>query len=136
MVNEDPISVVLLGSGGADIAPPDSLTIPHVRSTKEKILAKKPTGVKIPQSEIVRNVAHSLDVPEDSVQVVIANLQTEILGQLYQGNDVALGIGTFVRADKKAGFARNPRTGEQIETEAKSGARFKVGSRIKKFLNQ
>ncbi len=98
-------------------------------------LAKKPTGVKTSQSDIIAGVAAALDLPRDTVQEVISQFQGEIVSELKAGNGVQLTLGQFLRADREAGTARNPQTGEQIKTEAKNGARFKVGSVLKNALN-
>lgn len=98
-------------------------------------MAAKVTGVKTSQSEIVEAVAGAAELPNSTVQEVIGEYFDEVTRQLKMGNNVSTSIGTFLRADREAGTARNPQTGAQIKTSAKSGARFKVGDRLKKALN-
>ncbi len=98
-------------------------------------MAAKPTGAKTSQSDIIASVADLFEFSTSKMKEIIVAYQDEIKRQLAMGNNVATDLGTFMRADKAAGTARNPRTGEKIATVAKSGARFKVGSGLKKFLN-
>lgn len=97
--------------------------------------AKKPTGSKTSQSDLYQLVAKSSGQTEALVTDILGAFQNTILDQTYQGNDVALGIGTFKRADKPARVGRNPATGEQINIAASVGVKFQVGAKFKKHLN-
>ena len=66
---------------------------------------------------------------------MISAFQESGLSQSHKGNDIALGIGTFKRADKPARKGRNPSTGEQIKIAASKGVKFQVGAKFKKHLN-
>ena len=55
---------------------------------------------------------------------------------LKSGEDVRLvGFGSFVATERKAGLARNPRTGETVQRPASKTARFRVGEGLKSALN-
>lgn len=55
---------------------------------------------------------------------------------LSKGDEVKLiGFGTFVVADRPAGTARNPRTGEAIEVAASRTPKFKAGAGLKDAVN-
>ena len=52
------------------------------------------------------------------------------------GTEVRIvGFGSFVPVDRKAGVARNPRTGEKVTRAASKTVRFKVGEGLKEALN-
>jgi DNA-binding protein HU-beta len=55
---------------------------------------------------------------------------------LKSGSEVRLvGFGSFVPVERKAGTARNPRTGETVTRAASKTARFRVGEGLKTALN-
>jgi integration host factor subunit alpha len=55
---------------------------------------------------------------------------------LASGEDLKLsGFGNFIVRDKVARLGRNPKTGEQIEIEARRVVRFKTSVVLKKELN-
>ncbi|MGI6244347.1 MAG: HU family DNA-binding protein [Pseudochelatococcus sp.] len=59
-----------------------------------------------------------------------------ITSALAGGDEVKLiGFGTFVVADRPAGTARNPRTGEIIEVAASRTPKFKAGAGLKDAVN-
>ena len=97
--------------------------------------AKKPTGSKTSQSNLYKLIAKSSGQTERVVSKVMGTYQSTVLDQTFRGNDVALGIGTFKRADKPARKGRNPSTGEQIKIAASRGVKFRVGAKFKKHLN-
>ena len=97
--------------------------------------AKKPTGSKTSQTELYSLIAKSSGQPDAVVSKVMAAFQSTVLDQSYKGNDIAMGIGTFKRADKPARKGRNPSTGKEIKIAASKGAKFQVGAKFKKHLN-
>lgn len=97
--------------------------------------AKKPTGVKISQNDIAKAVGEMVGLTKNQTLNVISEFQDEIINQLKAGNNVALSLGVFMRADKEDRKGRNPHTGESIDISASNGVKFKVGSTLKKALN-
>ena len=97
--------------------------------------ANKPTGSKTSQSDLYSLIAKSSGQTEAVVSEVMGAFQSTVLDQSFKGNDVALGIGTFKRADKAARNGRNPSTGETIKIAASKGVKFQVGAKFKKHLN-
>ncbi len=97
--------------------------------------AKKPTGSKTSQADLYKMIAKSSGQTEAVVAKVMGAFQSTVLDQSYKGNNVALGIGTFKRADRPARKGRNPSTGKQIRIAASKGAKFQVGAKFKKHLN-
>ena len=55
---------------------------------------------------------------------------------LKAGDEVRLvGFGSFTPVERKAGMARNPRTGAAVKRPASKTARFRVGDSLKSELN-
>ncbi len=46
-----------------------------------------------------------------------------------------VGFGSFVPVERKAGMARNPRTGASVRRPASRTCRFRVGDSLKSALN-
>lgn len=68
----------------------------------------------------------------DAVEAAIA----AITGALTKGEEVKLvGFGTFTVANRAAGTARNPRTGEAIQVPASRAPKFKAGQGLKDAVN-
>lgn len=97
--------------------------------------AKQPTGSKISQSDLYSLIAKKSGQAESVVSKVMGAFQGTVLDQSHQGNDIALGIGTFKRADKAARKGTNPSNGQKIKIAASKGVRFQVGAKYKKHLN-
>ncbi len=59
-----------------------------------------------------------------------------IVASLKKGEEVKIvGFGTFVVADRAAGVARNPRTGEKVKVPASKAPKFRAGAGLKDALN-
>jgi len=97
--------------------------------------AKQPTGSKCSQSDLYSLIAKTSGQTESVVSQVMGAFQESVLDQTFEGNDVALGIGTFKRADKSARDGTNPSNGQKIRIAASKGVRFQVGAKFKKHLN-
>ena len=97
--------------------------------------AKRPTGSKTSQSELYSVIAKSSGQSEGLVAKVMGAFQESVLNLSHKGNDIALGIGTFKRADKGARNGVNPSNGQKIRIAASKGVKFQVGARFKKHLN-
>lgn len=97
--------------------------------------AKQPTGSKISQSDLYSLIAKTSGQTEGLVAKVMGAFQESLLNQSHKGNDIALGIGTFKRADKAARTGTNPSNGQKIKIAASKGVRFQVGAKYKKHLN-
>ena len=76
--------------------------------------AKKPTGSKTSQTELYSLIAKSSGQPDAVVSKVMAAFQSTVVDQSYKGNDIAMGIGTFIRADKPDRTGTNPSNGQKI----------------------
>ena len=59
-----------------------------------------------------------------------------VTASIKNGTEVRIvGFGSFAPVERKAGLARNPRTGEQIKRPASRTIRFKAGEALKSALN-
>ena len=97
--------------------------------------AEKPTKVKVSQSDFYASVANVTGHSRADVAAILDEAQAGIVAALQEGSAVQLGIGTFKRADRAARMGRNPHTGAALQIEAKNGASFKVGSKLRNALN-
>ncbi len=97
--------------------------------------AMKPTGSKTSQSDLYSLIAKNSGQTETTVSKVMEAFQSTILDQTFRGNNIALGIGTFKRADKPARTGTNPSNGQKIKIAASKGVKFQVGAKFKKHLN-
>ena len=97
--------------------------------------AKMTTGSKISQSDLYSLIARKSGQAEAIVARVMGAFQDSVLDMTYEGNDVALGIGAFKRADKGARNGTNPSNGQRIRIASSNGVRFRVGTKFKKHLN-
>ena len=97
--------------------------------------AKKPTGSKISQSDLYSLIAKTSGHTDAVVSKVMGAFQGTVLDQSRKGNDIALGIGTFKRADRPSRTGTNPSNGQKIKIAASKGVKFQVGARFKKHLN-
>ncbi len=97
--------------------------------------ANLPTRTKTSQSDLYSLIAEKSGQAEAVVARVMGAFQDSVLDQALEGNDVALGIGTFKRADKGARNGTNPSNGQRIRIAPSNGVRFQVGAKFKKHLN-
>ena len=97
--------------------------------------AKKPTGSKVSQSDLYSLIAKKAGQTDAVVSKVMAAFQGCVLDQSHRGNDIAMGIGTFKRADRAARQGTNPSNGKKIKIAAAKGVKFQVGAKFKNHLN-
>jgi integration host factor subunit beta len=66
----------------------------------------------------------------------VTGIFNEITAQLAKGGRVELrGFGAFSTRSRDARVGRNPRTGEQVEVDAKKVPYFKPGKEMRERLN-
>ncbi|MCP8938505.1 HU family DNA-binding protein [Alsobacter sp. SYSU M60028] len=88
------------------------------------------------KGDLVAAVADQAQLSKPQASAAIEAMLGAITDTLKQGDEVRLvGFGTFLVADRPAGEARNPRTGETIQTKASRAAKFKAGAGLKSALN-
>ena len=88
------------------------------------------------KGDLVATVAEKTNMSRTQAGDIIEAALTVITDALKKGEEVKLvGFGTFLVADRAAGMARNPRTGEQIAVPASKAPKFKAGQGLKDAVN-
>jgi integration host factor subunit beta len=89
------------------------------------------------RSELVNKLCHDFpDLSQREIELVVTGIFNEITAQLARGGRVELrGFGAFSTRQRDARTGRNPRTGEQVEVDAKKVPYFKPGKEMRERLN-
>ena len=88
------------------------------------------------KAELISAISEKAGLNKIQARDALEALLSSVTDSLKSGNDVRLvGFGTFKAVDRKAGTARNPRTGETVKRAASRTARFRIGEGLKKALN-
>ena len=88
------------------------------------------------KAELVAAIAEKTGLNRTQAKDALEAVLDSVTDSLKSGQEVRLvGFGSFVPVDRKAGTARNPRTGETVTRAASKTARFRVGEGLKTALN-
>jgi DNA-binding protein HU-beta len=88
------------------------------------------------KAELVNAIADEAKLTKTQARDALEAFVSAVTASLKKGSEVRLvGFGSFVPVDRKAGTARNPRTGETVKRPASKTARFRVGEGLKAALN-
>ena len=88
------------------------------------------------KGELIEAIAKKTDMSKAAAGAALDAVLDSISASLKKGAPVRIaGFGTFNISKRKAGTARNPRTGEKIKVKASKNARFKAGAALKGMLN-
>ena len=88
------------------------------------------------KAELVAAIADKTGLNRTQAKDALEAVLDSVTDSLKKGQEVRLvGFGSFVPVDRKAGTARNPRTGETVSRAASKTARFRVGEGLKTALN-
>ncbi len=88
------------------------------------------------KAELVSAIADSAKLTKTQARDALEAFVEAVTNSLKSGAEVRLvGFGSFVPVSRKAGLARNPRTGETVKRAASKTARFRVGEGLKSALN-
>ena len=88
------------------------------------------------KGELVSAVAEKAGLTKTQASEAIDAAIDAITEALKKGDEVKLvGFGTFAVADRAAGTARIPRTGETIPVPASKAPKFKAGAALKDAVN-
>lgn len=88
------------------------------------------------KAELVNAIAEKAGLNNAQAKAALEAFTSSVADAMKSGEDVRLvGFGTFKAVERKAGMARNPRTGEQVERAASKTCRFQVGEALKSSLN-
>jgi DNA-binding protein HU-beta len=88
------------------------------------------------KAELVTAIAEQAGLNKIQAKDALEAFIASVTASLKSGKDVRLvGFGSFVPVKRKAGTARNPRTGATVKRPASVTARFRVGEALKGALN-
>jgi DNA-binding protein HU-beta len=88
------------------------------------------------KGDLIAAVAEHADLTKVQAGEAVDAVLEAITATLKKGDEVRLvGFGTFAISHRKAGEARNPRTGEIIKTKASKAPKFKAGAALKAAVN-
>ncbi|HUO21435.1 MAG TPA: HU family DNA-binding protein [Caulobacteraceae bacterium] len=88
------------------------------------------------KAELVAAIADKTGLNRTQAKDALDAVLDSVTASLKDGQEVRLvGFGSFVPVERKAGTARNPRTGETVKRAASKTARFRVGEGLKTALN-
>ena len=86
--------------------------------------------------ELIKAVAEATNNTQKDIKVIMEAVQDVTYGALVEGDEVKLMDGvTLSVVHKDARIARNPRTGESDEVDAKNAVKCKFGKAIKDAVN-
>jgi DNA-binding protein HU-beta len=88
------------------------------------------------KAELVTAISEKTGLTKVQAKDALEAFVDAVTESLKGGSEVRLvGFGSFVPVARKAGLARNPRTGETVKRAASKTARFRVGEGLKSALN-
>lgn len=89
------------------------------------------------KSELIDLVAANADVSAKDTAAVLNAFEDVVTATVKAGKEPVAWTGflKFERANRKAGTARNPQTGETIKTKAKKYPKVTAGAAFKKVVN-
>jgi DNA-binding protein HU-beta len=88
------------------------------------------------KAELVDAIAKNSTLTKSQAREALEAFVGAVTTSLKKGAEVRLvGFGSFVPVSRKAGVARNPRTGASVRTAASKSCRFRVGDTLKSALN-
>ncbi len=88
------------------------------------------------KSEFVAQVAAQADVSAKDAAAVLKAIEEVIGTTVKKGEKITItGFLSASRVSRKAGTARNPRTGEQVKTKAAKRVKLTPGGSLKKVVN-
>jgi DNA-binding protein HU-beta len=88
------------------------------------------------KAELVSAIAEKAGLNKNQAKDALEAFLGSVTDSLKAGQEVRLvGFGSFLPVERKAGTARNPRTGETVQRPASKTARFRVGEGLKGALN-
>ena len=88
------------------------------------------------KAELISAISEKAGLNKNQARDALEAFLGSVTESLKSGNEVRLvGFGSFLPVDRKAGTARNPRTGETVNRPASKTCRFRVGEALKGALN-
>ena len=89
------------------------------------------------KAELISAISEKAGLNKNQARDALEAFLSSVTESLKSGNEVRLvGFGSFLPVDRKAGTARNPRTGETVKRPASATCRFRAGDALKSVLNR
>ena len=88
------------------------------------------------KNDLISAVSEQAGITKADASKAVEAVFDSISGALAKGSEVRLvGFGTFSVSKRKASTGRNPRTGDQVDVDAKHVPFFKTGKEMRERLN-
>ena len=88
------------------------------------------------KAELVDAISANTKLSKSQARDALEAFVSAVTSTLKGGKEVRLvGFGSFVPVERKAGMARNPRSGASVRLPASRTCRFRVGDSLKSVLN-
>ncbi len=95
-----------------------------------------PADINMTRDDLASAVASNCSLTKAEAVAVVETTLEGIVDALKVGEKVELrGFGSFCFRQRRAGPARNPKTGETVQVPAKKVAYFKPGKGLKELIN-
>ena len=89
------------------------------------------------KAELIDSISEKANLSKVQARLALEAFTASVTDALRAGKDVRLvGFGSFLPVRRKAGTARNPRTGAAVQRAASNTCRFRVGESLKAQLNK
>jgi DNA-binding protein HU-beta len=89
------------------------------------------------KAELITAISEKANISKVQAKDALEAFTSSVTETLRAGKDVRLvGFGSFLPVSRKAGVARNPRTGVAVQKPASNTCRFRVGESLKAALNK
>jgi DNA-binding protein HU-beta len=89
------------------------------------------------KAELITAISEKANLSKVQAKDALEAFTSSVTDALRAGKDVRLvGFGSFLPVARKAGVARNPRTGAAVQRPASNTCRFRVGESLKSALNR
>ncbi|MNK90432.1 DNA-binding protein HU 1 [compost metagenome] len=88
------------------------------------------------KQELIKGVAETTEYTKKDVEVVVNEVFAQIANALANGEEVNIpGHGKYSVKERAARTGRNPKTGEEVEIQAKNAPAFKAAKALKDAVN-
>lgn len=90
----------------------------------------------VTKADFIAQVAAQAGTDKTTAAAVIKAFEETVATTVKNGDTIVLtGFLKFEQGDRKAGTARNPQTGETVQTKAKKYPKVSAGTALKKVVN-
>lgn len=88
------------------------------------------------KSDLIREIAAKTETSRQEAEVAVNTILDTMSASLEQGNRVELrGFGSFGTKGRRARDGRNPKTGAQVQVDAKRVVFFKAGKELRERVD-